>query len=440
MKVAVLGSGGREHALIRALWRSKSVEHLVSIPGNPGTAETAKSVCFDPGDFDALRKFVRKERIDLVVPGSESLIAAGVADLLAREATAVFAPDKEAGKLESSKAFASEFRTRYGVPQPRYAVVDRMDEALDKARDFLSEFGGVAVKADGLAAGKGVVVARDWETARKAIREALVDRRFGNAGRKLVLEELIDGEEISILALVDGVRIVPLLPSQDYKKLRHGNTGPNTGGMGAYAPVPWCDHRTMDEIRQTILEPTLRGIQAEGFRFRGVLYAGLILSPRGLLVLEYNVRFGDPETQAVLSLLESDLGELMLSACRGSLPPEPLSWKDGAAVCVILASAGYPRSSSHGDPIDGLSAAQNAGAIVDHAGTKIVGGRLVTAGGRVLGVTALGPDLLRAADRAHEAAARILFHGKQMRNDIGRVGNSQGASKIGPVGSRNRVP
>jgi phosphoribosylamine---glycine ligase len=429
VNVLILGSGGREHALCAALRASATVGELYCVPGNGGTAALCAPASLDPGDTEALRRFVREQRIELVVPGSESFIAAGVADALAGE-TAVFAPTREAGRLESSKVFGTELRQRHGIPAPRTAIPATLDEALAAADELVADSGGVAVKADGLAAGKGVVVVRDREAAHEAIRGMLVEGRFGKAGSRVVLEELVEGEEVSVMALVDGKRAVPLLAAQDYKRLSDGNSGPNTGGMGAYAPVPWFGPELLERAEREVLGPTVAALRAEGIDYRGVLYAGLIVGKSGLLVLEYNARFGDPETEAVLPLLESDLAELMLATARGGLAAAAPRWRSGASVCVVLAAAGYPGAPRSGDPIEGIAEAEASGAQVFHAGTRRDAGRLVTAGGRVLAVTALGASLAEAAARAHEAAELIRFDGAQRRADIGRIGNGPGAGPI----------
>lgn len=428
MNVLVLGSGGREHALLDALQRGRSVHQLYCIPGNGGTAALAETAAIDATDHAALRRFVTEHDIRLVVPGSEGFIAAGVTDALAGEKIAVFGPTRSAGRLESSKVFGTEFRKRHGIPGPRSILPRTLDEAERGIEELIDASGGVAVKADGLAAGKGVVIAHELREAREALRSMLVDNRFGQAGNRVVLEELIVGEEISVMALVDGNRAVAMLPSQDYKKLSDGNVGPNTGGMGAYAPVPWYDAKMAEEVQRRVLDPTVAGLEDERIDYCGVVYAGLIQSKRGLLVLEYNARFGDPETEAVLPLLNEDLAELMVAATEGELPTRPLSWTPGAAVSVVLASAGYPGSPRTGDEITGIAEAEATGAKVYHAGTRRDGDRILTSGGRVLDVTALGKDLDEAATRAHAAADRIQWPGVQRRRDIGRTGNGPNAA------------
>jgi phosphoribosylamine---glycine ligase len=431
VNVLVLGGGGREHALVAALRRSASVKDLYCVPGNGGTASVAATAAVDPADPAALRRFVRDRGIGLLVPGSESYIASGVADLFAENpSVAVFAPTRSAGRLESSKVFGTEFRQRHGIPAPRAVLPLSLAEAETAAERLVAASGGVAVKADGLCAGKGVVVARSMEEAREALHDMLVEGRFGEAGSRVVLEELVQGEEVSVMAVVDGHRAVPLLPSQDYKKLLDGNRGPNTGGMGSYAPVPWFDAAMLQEVQARVLDPTVAGLKRDGIDYRGVLYAGLIQGPEGMLVLEYNARFGDPETEAVLPLLESDLAELMLAACRGELSREALTWHPGAAVCVVLAAASYPGKPRTGDAIEGIADAERMGAAVYHAGTRRDGERLLTAGGRVLGVTAVGADLEGAARSAHAAADRIRFAGAQRRRDIGRIGNGPAAQPL----------
>ena len=426
MNVLVLGSGGREHALVHTLRQSPLVQRLYCAPGNPGTLALAECPALDPDDHDALRRFVEDAAIDLVLPGPERYIAGGVADALAHGRARVFAPSRAAAAIESSKTFGTTFRDKYNIPSPRAIFANSRSSAHAAAAELIRQSGGVAVKADGLCAGKGVVVTSDLDEARAAIDEMLAGR-FGAAGARLVLEELVVGEELSVLALCDGTRACVLAPAQDYKRLSDGNSGPNTGGMGSLAPAPRASAEVLERVRTQVLEPTLAGLAAEGLPYRGVLYAGLILREGSSqpLVLEYNARFGDPETQVLLPMLDFDLAALAYDAAGGQLTaPATLPVRAGAAVCVVLASAGYPEAPRSDEVLTGIAEAEAAGALVFHAGTALGDDRsLRTAGGRVLGVTATGPTLEAAATLAHAAADHIAFAGLQRRRDIGLWSN-----------------
>lgn len=427
MNVLVLGGGGREHALAVALRRAPSVDRVYCAPGNPGIARDTTPCRVEPRDVGALARFVEEHAIELVVPGPESLIADGTADALRQTGARVFAPSREAARVESSKIFGAALRERAGLPAPQCFVPEDLDEAQQMAEALIEASGGVAVKADGLCAGKGVVVASDVTTAHAALAEMMSARRFGEAGARVVLEARLVGEELSLLAVCDGTNARLLPAAQDYKRLFDGNRGPNTGGMGALSPAPGAHRALLDAAQAHIFVPTLAALRDMGTPYVGVLYAGLLCdandggTPK---VLEFNARFGDPETQAVLPLLRSDLARLFVAACDGKLAAEaPLEVHAQSAVCVVLASAGYPDAPRVGARIDGLERAAAAGAMVFHAGTRAEGDAVVTAGGRVLGVTALGASLREAADRAHAAADEIRFDGVQRRRDIGRASN-----------------
>ena len=411
MKLLVIGSGGREHALVRTLVRSPLVDELLCAPGNPGIAAAARLIAVAASDVEGLVGAARAEAVDLVVVGPEAPLVAGLADALTAAGIPCFGPSAAAARLEGSKAFAKEIMTAAGVPTARHTVVSDIAGGLAAIEGY-----PVVIKADGLAAGKGVVIAEDERSARAALEDMLVQRRFGPGD--VIVEELLEGEELSLLALCDGERALPLAPARDYKRIFDGDGGPNTGGMGAYSPVPEIDADQAGDLIATVHQPVLEELRRRGMPFRGVLYAGLMLTPAGPRVLEFNVRFGDPETQAVLPRLRSDLAELLLRCTRaGGLAGATIEWTPQAAVTVVLASAGYPTSASSGDPITGLERI-DATIEVTHAGTALEGKQLVTAGGRVLGLTALGADLASAREAVYAAAALVQFAGRQMRSDI----------------------
>jgi phosphoribosylamine--glycine ligase len=410
VRVLVVGSGGREHALVRALLRSPQRPQVLCAPGNAGIRRDAPPLDAPADDPAALARAAREAGIDLVVVGPEAPLVAGLADALAAEGVRCFGPGAAAARLEGSKAFAKEVMGTAGVPTGGHSVVRTVAEGLDAIRSYPA-----VIKADGLAAGKGVVVAPGEREARAALEEMLVEKRFGD--EPVVVEEFLEGDELSLLALCDGKRAVPLAPARDYKRIGDGDTGPNTGGMGAYSPVAGTDELVRD-IVATVHQPVIEELARRGTPFHGVLYAGLMLGSEGAKVLEFNVRFGDPETQVVLPRLRSDLLELLLAATEpGGLAGHVPDWDPRAAVCVVMASRGYPAGSSSGDPISGLERVP-ADVEVFHAGTDERDGQVVTAGGRVLGVTALGDDRAAARSAAYAAARMIEFDGAQTRGDI----------------------
>jgi phosphoribosylamine--glycine ligase len=412
MKVLVIGGGGREHAIIRALKRSPQKPELVCIPGNPGIAQDAEVIDMPVDDPLTIVEVAKKAGVDAVVVGPEAPLVAGMVDAFGPTAIKAFGPSAAAAQLEASKAYAKEVMIAAGVPTGGYQEVASVDEGLAAIDSYPA-----VVKFDGLAAGKGVVIATDEAMARAALEEMIEQRKFGDG--KVIVEEFLDGEEVSLFALCDGERAIPMTPAQDYKRIFDGDEGPNTGGMGAYTPVPGVPE--VDELCALVHQPIVDEMKSRGVPFYGVLYAGLMLCADGIKVLEYNCRFGDPETQAVLPRLKSDLLELLLKASEpGGLKDAALEWSEDWAVTVVLASAGYPESSSSGDVITGIAEAEAAGAEVTQAGTAMDGDNVVTAGGRVLNVTALGPGPDGARDAAYAAADQIDFPGKQCRRDIAK--------------------
>lgn len=415
MKVCVIGNGGREHALAWRLSISPSVTKVYAIPGSAAMSDCAELVGIDWQQSDHLISFLKENQVDLVVVGPEAPLVAGLADVLNKVGIPVFGPSKAAAQLEGSKVFAKDLMKKYNIPTAAYGVFHKVDEA----KIFIAQTGApIVVKADGLAAGKGVVVAMTVDEANTAVEDMLSGNRFGDAGSTVVIEEFMEGEEASLLAFVDGKTVVPMIASQDHKRIFDGDKGPNTGGMGTYAPAPVLTDALRDEAMKTILEPMVAAMDQEGMPYVGCLYAGLMITDEGPKVVEFNARFGDPETQVVLPLLDSDLGQIMMACATGTLTADMVKWKDSSAACVILASKGYPETSSKGDVISG-DIKQYDTTIVFHSGTKLVGENYVTNGGRVLGVVGLGKDLRTALDRAYGRIAHIDFEGMQYRTDIG---------------------
>ena len=415
MKVCVIGSGGREHALAWRLSISPSVTKVYAIPGSAAMSDCAELVGIDWQQSDHLISFLKDNQVDLVVVGPEAPLVAGLADVLNKVGIPVFGPSKDAAQLEGSKVFAKNLMKKYNIPTAAYGVFHKVDEA----KTFIAQIGApIVVKADGLAAGKGVVVAMTVDEANAAVEDMLSGNRFGDAGSTVVIEEFMEGEEASLLAFVDSKTVVPMIASQDHKRIFDGDKGPNTGGMGTYAPAPVLTDALRDEAMKIILEPMVEAMEKEGMPYVGCLYAGLMITDKGPKVVEFNARFGDPETQVVLPLLDSDLGEIMMACATGTLTSNMVKWKDSSAACVILASKGYPETSSKGDVISG-DIKQYDTTIVFHSGTKLVGENYVTNGGRVLGVVGLGKDLRTALDRAYGRIEHIDFEGMQYRTDIG---------------------
>jgi phosphoribosylamine--glycine ligase len=417
MKVLILGSGGREHALAWAVKKSERVNEVVCAPGNGGMERVARCVPADLNNLDSMIAVASSERPDLTIVGPELPLSLGIVDALRALGHRVFGPTREAAMLETSKGFAKRFLQRHNIPTANYAVCANPAE-LEKAVDIFHP--PIVVKADGLAAGKGVIICQSHRTAVEAAASLFTGSLLGSAERQIVLEEFLEGEEISFLCLTDGNSVAPLVPAQDHKRIGEGDTGPNTGGMGVYSTDTMLDSGMTEWILHHIAQPTVQGMAAEETPFTGVLYCGLMMTARGPQVLEFNARFGDPETQAILLRLDSDLVEAIEACVDSKLSATQLRWNPGASACVVASSAGYPGSYKTGFPIKGLDAAARIpGVQVFHAGTTQVGGKIVTSGGRVLGVTASAPSLEEALERAYQAMGEIQFEGMFYRRDIG---------------------
>lgn len=415
MRILVIGGGGREHALVWKLASSPRVEQIYCAPGNPGIGKIAECVQININDNAELVKFAIDHKINLTVVGPEAPLANGVVDEFVANGLKIFGPSKAAAQIEGSKAFAKDLMKKYQIPTAGFEVFT--DPAL--ARQYVEQHGApIVVKADGLAAGKGVIVAMTLDEAFEAIDDIMCDKAFGAAGSQVVIEDYISGEEASLLAFTDGKTIIPMLAAQDHKRIYDGDQGPNTGGMGAYAPAPVVTDLIRQQVITEVLQPTIAAMEKEGCPYQGCLYAGLMITDAGLKVIEFNARFGDPETQVVLPLLDSDLTVIMEACADGTLADAHIKWKSGAAVCVVLAAEGYPAAYRKEDIIDGLEQAEQEEALVFHAGTKLSDGHVVTGGGRVLGVTAVASDLLNAVNKTYDAVGKISFNGMQYRRDI----------------------
>lgn len=415
MKVLVVGSGGREHALCWKIAQRPDTEVYVA-PGNIGMVDVATLVNIKVDDIAGLVDFAKAEEIDLTVVGPELPLTLGIVDAFQDAGLACFGPNKAAAKLEGSKAFSKELMKKYGIPT---AAFDTFTD-VEKAKAFVDEIGvPCVVKADGLAAGKGVIICMTREEADKAIEDMLTDHAFGDASATIVIEEYMVGPEVSVLAFADGKSVLPMVSAQDHKRIFDGDKGPNTGGMGAYSPAPVYTEALSAEVNKTVIEPTIAAMAAEGTPFTGILYTGLMLTEKGPRVLEYNVRFGDPETQPIMVRMKSDIVALFQACVDGKLDEATLEWHDEAAVCVIMASGGYPASSEKGVPIHGLDDIAAEEAIVFHSGTAEKDGEIVTNGGRVLGVTAKDATIKGAIDKAYAAVEKINFDHMQFRRDIG---------------------
>ena len=412
MNILVIGSGGREHALYWKLSESPQTEQIYAIPGNPGMGASAE-IALD--DHAAILRFVKEHEIGLVVVGPEVPLMNGLVDELEAAGIRAFGPRANAAEIEGSKSFAKDLMKKYGIPTARYEVFT----AAEPARAYIRQEGApIVVKADGLAAGKGVIVAMTEQEALDAVDAIMEDHSFGDAGARVVIEEFMEGEEASLLVFTDGTTIRPMISVQDHKRAYDGDRGPNTGGMGTYAPAPVMTPEMTERAVEEILKPTIAAMAKEGRVYRGCLYLGLMVTADGPKVVEFNARFGDPETQVVLPLLDSDLVAIMCACADGTLADVPIRWKDGAAVCVVLASGGYPGHYDKGQEIHGLADAEAMGALVFHAGTAMKDGKLVTNGGRVLGVVGRGADISSAVDAAYAAATKISFKDAYYRKDI----------------------
>lgn len=418
MRLLLIGGGGREHALAWKLAQSPLVEMIYVAPGNPGIALLDKCECVDLPlqEMEKVADYAEANSIDLTVVGPEASLVDGIADVFIARGLALFGPSKAAAELEGSKAFSKQLMEKYNIPTAFFKVC----EDIVTAKAYVKEKGApIVVKADGLAAGKGVVVAMTEQEALDAIDDMMGDLKFGGAGARVVLEEFMEGEEASLLAFTDGETIVSMIAAQDHKRANDNDEGPNTGGMGTYAPAPVMTDILRLKAVEKVLKPTIAAMKAEGRPYQGCLYAGLMINGDSIKVVEFNCRFGDPETQVIMPLLDGDLAEIMLACATGTLAKADIGWHDQAAVCVVMASGGYPGSYQQGLLISGLAEADALeGVAVFHAGTKVVDGQIVTAGGRVLGVTAVGKNIREAKDKAYEAIAKISFEGAHYRQDI----------------------
>jgi phosphoribosylamine--glycine ligase len=425
MRVLIVGGGAREHVLCWRLAQSPSVDRLYAAPGNAGIADLATLAHVSAGDIPGLVEFAERESIDITVVGPEAPLVAGLVDEMEARGMPVFGPTREAARIEGSKVWARELCERHGIPGPRSGAFDDVDSAMAFVEELEPPY---VIKADGIAAGKGVVIADDRAAARVALEACLVQRVFGDAGLRVLVEEYLEGTEVTAMALTDGRAVLPLALARDYKRAYDKDQGPNTGGMGAYSPVPAAGSSVEGLIGDTILGPTVRAVESEGIRYRGVLYGGLMLTEEGPKVLEFNCRFGDPEAQVVLPRLVANFPELLLACLEGNLSHYQVKWAEAACVGVVLASGGYPGPVQTGKPISGLGDAAGLPDVhVFHAGTVARNGRVVTAGGRVLTVTALGKDHDEARNRAYEACSRIDFDGMTYRQDIA-AGAMEGAA------------
>lgn len=416
MKILVIGSGGREHALVWKLSQSPRVEKIYCAPGNAGIGNMAELVNIKVGDIELLLAFAIEKKIDLTVVGPEGPLVDGIVDRFEEEGLKIFGPNKSCAKLEGSKAFAKDFMIRHNIPTAKYKEYTKAEEAI---KDIGIYGFPMVIKADGLAAGKGVVIAQNENEAKEALNIIMQNKKFGDAGSKVIIEEFIGGIEASMLCFVDGEAIVPMVSAQDYKKAFDGDEGPNTGGMGTYSPSIIYTDKIKEKVYNEILNPFISGLKADGLNFKGIIFIGLMIKDKELKVLEFNTRFGDPETQVVLSRLETDLVEIFESIIEGKLKQQEIKWSDKKALCVVLASQGYPEKYEKSKIITGLEDIKEA--IIFHAGTKALDGKVVTNGGRVLGVVGMAKTIEAARDIAYREVHKIKFDGKQYRKDIGKI-------------------
>ena len=414
MKILVVGGGGREHAICWKLSNEKNVEKIYCAPGNPGIAEVAECVNIGDSDIDELAKFAKENEIDMTVVGPEVPLVMGITDVFESQGLKVFGPNKKCARLEGSKAFSKDFMTRHNLPTAKYKEYTNIDKAIDD----IDEFGyPVVIKADGLAAGKGVIISENREDAIKTLKEMMNDKKFGTAGEKIVIEEFLSGIETSILAFVDNETIIPMVSAKDHKKVNDGETGLNTGGMGTFSPSEIYTYELSKEIKENILDKTLKGFQEDNLDFKGILFVGLMITKDGPKILEYNVRFGDPETQSVLFRLETDLSEIISAVINNKLKDIDIKYSDDSAICVMLTSGGYPESYEKGKLITGLDNLDKD-IVVFHSGTKLLDNKLVTNGGRVISITAKGKTVKEAGKKVYENIKKINFEGMHYRTDI----------------------
>lgn len=421
MNVLVIGGGGREHALVWKISQSSLADKIFCAPGNAGIQDLAKTIDISDADIPGLISFVKKNDVGLTVVGPEIPLSNGIVDSFEQEGLLIFGPSAKATMLEGSKKFAKNFMARKGIPTAKHEVFDNYSKACNYIE---SQCVPIVIKADGLAAGKGAVVCNSLKEAQNVLEEMMVKLLFGEAGRQVVIEEFLSGQEISVLAFTDGNNIVSLIPAQDHKPVYDNNLGPNTGGMGSYAPVPFVEKKLQQQVREQILVPVVKGLADEGIKYKGILYAGLMITEDGPKVVEFNARFGDPETQAILPLLDFDLLEILVSVAGESLPDRELKIKNMFATCVVMSSAGYPGGYEKNKKIQGLNQNFGENVMVFHAGTKLHDGQIVTNGGRVLGITAWSGELKESIDLVYGVVKQIHFDGAYFRNDIGKKGLS----------------
>ena len=417
MNILVVGNGGREHALCWKIAQSNLVNKIYCAPGNAGTANIAENIPINVLEIEKLLDFALGNDIDLTVVGPEAPLCAGIVDAFKNKGLLTFGPDKISAQLEGSKCFSKNFMNKYNIPTAESADFLSKDKAFKYVEEKMSNASSIVIKADGLAAGKGVLIAESLQEAKDAI-SICFDGTFGEAGKKILIEEFLEGEEASILALTDGCTIIPLVPSQDHKRAGEGDTGLNTGGMGAYCPAPVVNKALMNEIQEKVLQKFLDGIKKENLYYKGIIYAGIMVTKDGPKVLEFNVRFGDPEVQAVMALMKSDLVDIMFKTANENLHEANIEWFPGSAVCVVMASKGYPGSYEKGFKISGINEAEKTGSVVFHAGTSLKNKDIVTSGGRVLGVTSRGTTIKDAINEVYKSVEKIKWNGAFYRKDI----------------------
>lgn len=420
MRILIIGSGGREHALGWKIKQSPIVKKIYFVPGNAGTSFLGENVNIEPEEIDKLLEFAKEQKIDLSVVGPEIPLALGIVDIFERNNLKIFGPSRKASQLESSKVWAIKFIQRNNIPCPQSYVFNNFKKALSFVNKI--SWKKMVVKASGLAAGKGVIICNNKTETISAVKKIMIDKEFGNAGNQIVIQEKLDGQEVSVLAFTDGKTIIPLLPAQDHKPIFENNKGPNTGGMGAYAPVPFINKELLQKIKKTVLQPTIDNMRKEGNIYKGVLYAGLMITKAGPKVLEFNARFGDPETQPLMMLLSSDLIDIINACIEGSLVRQKIKFKNGSSVCVVLSSAGYPGYYNKGEIIYGLTKIRKPAIQVFHAGTSFKDNKVITSGGRVLGVTSSGKNLKQAIKKAYGIIGKhgVYFKNMHYRKDIGK--------------------